>query len=325
MRRRAFIAGLGAAASAWPVIGRTQQAPARIGFLASGAQASSQPLLDIIREGLQGHGLAEGRDYLLDTRYAEGRYERFPDFARELAASGARVLLANTIASVRAAQRVMPPVPVVMLAINDPVGAGLVASLAKPGGRTTGMANLNEDITPKLLEYMRAVLPQAALMAALFNPANPTNPVFVDKLGATAGAMGFRVVPFALRSRDELPEVFASLAAQRPDALQVITDSATLDLSDRISALALSHRIPAFGTSLEFAKAGGLMSYGTSRRHTFLRATYFVKKILDGVPPGELPVEQPTQLELWINLKTAAGLHVSVPNSVLALAHQVIE
>src|SRR5260370_34275330 len=273
MRRREFIGLAGVTAAAWPLVAHAQKAPIRIGFLASGAavSATSAAQIDAIIRGLADNGLIGGRDYLLESCFSAGNYERFPGLARELAQAGARVILVNTIASVRAAQNVTPPVPVVMLAINDPVGTGLVASLARPGGYTTGMATLNEDLTPKLLEIQHEVIPNAKTIAVLFNPANPTNPVYVDKLRAAAGAMGMTVLPVGLKSPDELDSIFSTLAAQHPDTLQLVADSGNLDLSDRIAALALAHRLPSFSTVTSYAEFGGLMAYCVSFRTPFVR------------------------------------------------------
>ena len=327
MRRRTFITLLGGAAAAWPLAARAQKAPIRIGFLASGAAGSlvSASTIDAIKQGLSDNGLFEGRDYVLETRFAAGNYERFPEFARELAQAGARTILANTIASVRAAQNVTPPVPVVMLSINDPVGAGLVASLARPGGYTTGLGTLNEDLTPKMLELQREVLPKAMTIAALFNSSNPSNPAFLGNLRTAAGAIGITVLPVELKSPDTLDAAFSTIAARRPDALQILPDSGNLDLSDRIGALALAQRLPSFATTPVYAEFGGLMAYGASRRQLLIRSGYYVKRILDGAKPGDLPVEQPTQIELWINLKTAKALGISLPQTLLATADKLID
>src|SRR3954451_7329651 len=184
MRRREFIGLAGGATAAWPLTARAQKVPVRIGFLASGAAGSANSTLQIenIKQGLRDHGLVEGRHYVLDAQFAAGDYELFPDMARKLVQAGARMLLVNTIASTRAAQNVNPPVPVVMVAINDPVGTGLIASLARPGGYTTGMATLNQDLSPKTIEFQLEVAPKATVIAALFNPANPSNPRILDKV-----------------------------------------------------------------------------------------------------------------------------------------------
>ena len=245
--------------------------------------------------------------------------------ARELAQARVSVILTNTIASVRAAQSLNPPVPVVMLSINDPVGTGLVASLARPGGHTTGMATLNEDLTSKLLEFQRAIVPRAKVIAALYNPANPTNLKFLEDLHGRAGAMGISVLPAELKSPDALDAVFSAIAARHPDTVQVIQDSGTLDLMDRIAALALAHRIPSFANSSLLVEFGGLLAYGASRTKLHRRSAYFVKRILEGANPGDLPVEQPTQIELWINLKTAKALDLNIPLQLQQFASEVIE
>ena len=326
MRRRDFIGIVGSAAT-WPVAAQAQRPAVRIGFLYSGAANSFVALARsrAIREGLRDNGLIDGRDYTIEARFAAGHYERFPELAKELAQAGVSVIFANTIASVRAAQLLVPPLPIVMLPINDPVGAGLIASLARPGGYTTGLASLNEDLTLKMLEYERAIVPKATLLAALFNPANPSNPKFVDQLRSRASAFGVSVRPVALQSLDGLDAAFATIMEHSPDALQVIADSGLLDLSDRIAALALANRLPSFASSPIYAECGGLLAYGFSSTNFYARAGYYVKRILDGANPGDLPVEQPTRIELWINLKTGKALGLNIPMNIQELADQVIE
>jgi putative tryptophan/tyrosine transport system substrate-binding protein len=327
MRRRQFLGGLVGAAMGLSREAAAQKPLPRIGFLASGAAASinSEAQVMTIKHGLEANGLLEGRDYVFEPRFAGGQYERFPELARELLQAGARVILVNTIASARAAQSLVPPVPVVMLSINDPVGAGLIASLARPGGHTTGVATLAEDLTPKLLEFQRMILPKATSIATIYNPANPTNKAFLDDLSRRAGALGMSVSGVELGTRDELEAAFATLATRRPDVLHVISDSGLLDLSDRIAALALMHRFPTFSTNPSFAGFGGLVAYGASREWLVLRATWYVKRILEGANPGDLPVEQPSKFELWINLRTAKALDLVMPESLLGIADKVIE
>jgi putative tryptophan/tyrosine transport system substrate-binding protein len=327
MRRREFITLLGGSAAAWPGVLFGQKAPIRIGLLAAGAAASANSAVHIaaIKRGLRENGLIEGQDLVLESRFAEGNYERFPELARELVQAGVRVILVNTIASVRAAQNLTPPVAVVMLAINDPVGTGLIANLARPGGHTTGMATLNEDLTPKLIEFQREIIPKATTIAALFNPANPTNPKFIANLRTAADPMGMQVLPVALKAPAELDSVFAALVAQHPDTLQLVADSANIDLMDRIAALAIAHRMPSFSTITNYAEFGGLMAYGISLQDLIVRASFFVKRILDGAKPGDLPVEQPTKIELAINLRTAKALGLSISPTLLSRADAVIE
>ncbi len=326
MRRRDFLRITGILALL-PLGVRAQKSPARIGLLASGAATSlyTQNLVKAIKQGFFEFGLVEGRDYSLQSRYAEGKYERFPALAEELAQAGVTIILAHTIASVRAAQRLNPPIAVVMLSINDPVGAGLVASLSKPAGNTTGLANLEEGLTTKLLEFQRIIVPTARTIAALFNPGNPTHSYFLKDLQAQAEIFSMKLLPAELKTPDALDDVFTELAAQRPDTLQIMSDSGIFDLSDRIAALARMHRIPSFATLPEFVGSGGLLAYGASRRRLFVRSGYYVKRILEGSQPSDLPVEQPTRVELSINVRTAKALNLVIPPTLLARADEVVE
>lgn len=327
IRRRILIAALGATATAWPAIARAQKPPARIGFMYSGSatSAASERVIRIIKQGLADNGLSEGRDYLFDVRFADGDYQRFPAMARELARAGAKVILASTIPSVRAAQQLDPPVPVVITVVLDPVGNGLIDSLAHPGRHTTGVALLNADLTSKLLEIQRTVLPNAKVVGALYNPASPAGLVALQKLQAKAPSLGFAVAPFALRLPEELDGVFAAIAAQPPDTLQIITDAAVLDFAPRITDLALRQKLPTFAESRGVPDGGGLLSYGPQLKALFLRAASFAARIVRGGNPDDLPVEQPTLIELVINMKTAKALGLAIPPTILARADEVIE
>jgi len=326
MNRREFIALLGGAAVTFPFASLAQKVPIVIGFL--GGQASPPPndaQRNAILQGFSDNGLIEGRDYVFEPRFTGGDDERFPELARELVRLNVRMILANTPAGARAAQRLDPPVPVLLTLMNDPVGAGLVASLAHPGNHTTGTASLNEDLTPKLLEFLREIVPKATVLAVFFNPSNPTNPAIMDNLRANAHPAGITVIPLALKPRDDVDAMFSALAARRPDALQIIGDPAVGELRYRIAALALAHRLPTFSTSQLFAEAGCLVSYGASVNKGLRRMGYYVKKILDGANSGDLPIEQPTGVELTINLKTAKALGIEISPTLLTRADQVIE
>jgi putative tryptophan/tyrosine transport system substrate-binding protein len=326
MKRREFITLLGGIASAlWPLPLVAQQKPLSIGFLGAGAADTTAPLVEAMKQGLRENGMVEGKDYVLEPRWAEGNYDRFPAYARELIEQGARVIIVTTISAGRAAQRASSVVPIVMANINDPAGSGLVASLARPGANTTGLATLNQDLTPKLLEILQNVLPKASSIAVLFNPANPSNVVFLGRVRGVAGPLGIKVGDFAVNMPGELNPAFDAIALQRPDAIVVIPDAATLDLAVRIAALQLQHRIPVLSTDSDLTNAGGLISYGSSRRENYRRSAYFVKKVLDGVKPADLPVEQPTRILLSVNLKTAKVLGRDVPPALLARADEVIE
>ena len=327
MKRRDFIRLVGGTAAAWPLAGRAQKAPFRIGFLAAGSatSATAKAVTAEINDGLRANGLIEGRDYVLEQRYAAGHYEQFPDMARQLAQTGSDVILVNTISAVRAAQQLVPPVPVVMLSINDPVGTGLVANLARPGGHTTGMATMNEDVAPKMLEFQQTIAPRAKTVAVLFNPVNPTNPPMVDNIRAQANARGMTVLPVVLRTPEGLDAALSEIAAGKADAIQLVADSSNLDLGDRVAGFAIERQLPSFATWPALAEMGVLLAYGPSRRKLFVRAGYYVKRILDGTDPADLPVEQPSQIELWINLKTAKLIGITFPPTLLAVADEVIE
>jgi putative ABC transport system substrate-binding protein len=324
MRRRHFLAALGSAAVTWPYAARAQKAPARIGILANGAATSLNSAYQIrtIKRGLEDNGLVEGRDYIFEPRFAAGHDERFPQLALELAQAGVAVILANAIPAVRAVHQLAPPLPVVMISIRDPIGTGLVASLARPGGHTTGTAMSGEDLTQKMLEFQRAILPQSRSIAVLNNPESPA---LLQNLRMHAGALGVSVQPIGYQSRDELETAFSTFAPKRPDAVWVISDSGTTDLSDRVAALALAHRLPTFSNVPEFARQDGLLAYGVPREPLYFRSGYFVKRILEAADAGELPVEQPSRVELWVNLKTAGKLELAMPASLLATADKVIE
>jgi putative ABC transport system substrate-binding protein len=324
MNRREFI-GVVAGAVVWPISARAQPKTVIIGFLGAGAADTSKHLIGALKQGLRENGLAEGKDFVLELRWAEGLYERFPAFASDLVDRGAGIIIVNTIAAGRAAQRATSVIPIVMATMNDPVGSGLVAGLARPGGNTTGLATLNEDLTPKLVDLLHELLPEALTIAVLFNPANPSNPLYLESARIQAGRLGIEVKDYAIKSPSDLESTFGAIASQRPDGLVVIPDAAIVDLRVRIAALALQHRLPVISTDPEQTGAGGLISYGISRRESFRRSAYFVKKILDGAKPADLPVEQPTRVQLSVNIKTAKALGLTVPPSLLALADEVIE
>ncbi len=325
MKRRKFVTLIGGAALAWPFAVRAQQTIAGVGFLGAGTAETTAPLLEALKQGLRENGLVEGKDYVLELRWAEGNYKRFPAFAHELVDQGARVIIVTTIAAARAAQRTTSIIPIIMASLNDPVGNGLVANLARPGGNTTGMATLNQDVTPKLVEFLHTFLPNATTIAVFFNPANPSNLTYLDSVRVRAAPLGIAVHDFVASTLNEINAAFGAMAARRPDALLVVPDAAILDLGARIAALALQHRIPVVSVDADLTRAGGLISYGLSRRETYQRSAYFVKKVLDGVKPADLPVEQPMRILMSVNLKTAKALDIDMPLAILLRADEVIE
>ena len=325
MRRRAFIASLGALASSVTLSALAQRRAARLGFLGTGSADTSAIFVAALQQGLRENGLLEGRDYELDIGWAEGRYERFPELAKQMVDRHVNVILATTISAVRAAQGATNSIPIVMTSINDPVGAGLVKSLAQPGGNTTGLASLAEDVTTKLLELLHATIPSAKDVAVLLNPANPSNPRMFDGLKGRTGTSDINVRRIEVSTPEELDSAFAGLAKNPPDALLVLPDFMLIDQRNPIATLALRSRLPLITNVPEYTDAGALVSYGAPRRENYRRSARYVKRILNGTKPAELPVEQPTDIEFSINLKTAKVLGVQVSDALLARAHRVIE
>lgn len=324
MRRREFIT-LVSGAAAWPLVANAQKKPARIGFLGAGGATGMAIFVEALKDGLRENGLQEGRDYVFDFGWAEGDYDKFPALAEAMVKNNDAIIVATTISAVRAAQLASNKIPIVMASIIDPVGAKLVESLARPGGNTTGMANLAEDVNTKLVELMQDLLPTVNKAGVLLNPANPSNRVILAKLEKLLSAQAIQVFPAETRSRQEFDSAFAALERERPGALFIMPDNLLLDARERIAALALRYRIPVITNQPEYTDAGALISYGPPRRAVYRRSAYYVKRILDGAKPADLPVEQPTQMELSINLKTAKELGISIPYSFLSRADRVVE
>jgi putative tryptophan/tyrosine transport system substrate-binding protein len=325
MRRREFITLIGGTAAAWPLGARAQREAALIGFLISGSAGSFAIFVDAFKQGMRDNGMVEGRDYVLDLRFAEGDYRRFQTLAAEVAKRKPAVIVVTTITAARGAQRASSTIPIVMTGLIDPVGQGLIASLARPGGNTTGLANLAQDVTPKLVEILRSTFPAIKVIAMLFNPANPANRKLSEAIPTQASSIDVTIRLVEFKTAGELDATFAALTQQPPEALVVMSDAALYDLREPISALALKHRLPTIAYVPEFTDAGALMSYGPPRQAMYRHAADYVKKILAGAKPADLPVEQPTQVELSINLRTAKALGITIPDTVLARADRVIE
>ncbi|MBR0697902.1 ABC transporter substrate-binding protein [Bradyrhizobium lablabi] len=327
MDRRGFLRFAGGAAFMWPLTAFAQKAPVVIGFLGGQPQPPSRDPRGIaLLQGFADNGLVIGRDFIFEPRFTAGDDARFPEFARELARLNARIILANSPAGVRAAQRLEPAVPVVMTAMTDPVAAGLVNSLAHPGNHTTGTASLNEDVTPKLLEFIREILPKANALAVLFNPSNSTNAPMVNNLQAKANSLGISVTRYALRSSGDLDPLFSMLTSKPPDALQLISDATVNEfLSGRIADYAIANRLPSFSSNESSFENGVLLTYGASTLKILRRTAYYVRRILDGAIAGDLPIEQPTGFDLFINAKTAKAIGIEIPATLLARADRIIE
>ena len=307
------------AAPAWA------QSPPRIVFIWPGNATSELPRSSAFKEGMRENGMVEGQHYVLDERYADGKYERFPVLTEELLALKPAILMVNTIASVRVAQQATKTVPIVFVATNDPVGSGLIASFARPGGNTTGLSTQNEDTLIKNLQLLRELNPRAKRIASLVNPGNPSGPKLFEHLRATALGFGIDAMAFDVASPQGLDAAFSAIRQYRPDAFLAMPDAMLFSVRERIAAFTLENRIPHFTTSRESAAAGALISYGFVQRDQFRRSAIYVKKILAGAKPADLPVEQPTRFELIINMKTAKAIGVTIPQSLLLRADEVIQ
>ena len=302
------------------------QAPARIAWIGPGSASGHTSRLAAFKDGLREQGMLDGQHYVVDERYAQGKYERLPALTAELLERKPAVIMVTTLASVRAAQQATRTVAIVFVNTNDPVANGLIASFARPGGNTTGLTNQAEDTMAKYVELLREVLPRATRVAVLSNPGNASTSKLFDQVRAAAGGFGISARLFEAASPEGLDAGFSAIAQHRPEALLVISDAMLIDQHARISEFALMHRMPLFAPTAEFVASGSLIAYASSRVAAYRRAAVYVKKIIfEGVKPADLPVEQPTKFELTINLKTAKALGIVIPQGVLLRADEVIQ
>ena len=326
-RRRLLIA-LGAGALAAPVASFAQQQPARfarIGFLGNSTAALEANLVGPFREGLRDLGYAEGRNVLIEYRWAEGKYERFPALIAELIAMKVDVMVTAGTPGSLAVKKAATSVPLVMVAVGDPVGVGLVASLARPGGNITGLSSIAPELEGKRLELLREVNPELSRVAIFWNPLNAFHTIAMKQVRAAAQAMRISMLPLAVGKAEELEGAFAAIVKERPDALFILADRIFLHSRARLIDFAAKNRLPSVNAYRELVEAGGLMSFGPSYMDMHRRAAYFVDKILKGAKPADLPVEQPATFDLVINLNAAKALGLTIPQSVLFRATEVIQ
>ena len=328
MKRREFITLLGGAA-AMPLAARAQQGGKlwRIGYLSGIARPPSlqASYFGGFLEGIRELGYIEGRDYLVEWRFADGHYERFPDLAAELVRLKVDVIVVAASAAIRPVQQATGTIPTVFSYSIDPVGNGLVTSLARPGGNTTGLSSSLEDIVAKHVELLAMAVPGLSRIAVLVDPSNPNHPEALKKAEAAASLGGLAIIVVEARTSDELESSFRAMREHGVGALVALPDSLFTNSRRRIADLALSTRLPSVFAERDFVEAGGLMSYGESLRDFNRRAAAFVDKIFKGAKPGDLPIEQPTRFLLVINLKTAKTLGLEIPPMLLARADEVIE
>jgi putative ABC transport system substrate-binding protein len=329
MQRREFITLLGGIAITWPLVARAQQPIVpRLGMLMPGSSAHSGTILEPFHRGLLDLGYIEGKNIVIERRYADGDVERLPDLAAELIKLKPDIIVAWSTPAALAAKQGTKTIPIVAAVMADPVGDGLVASLARPGGNITGTTFLGPELVAKRLQLLREVVPKLSHVAALWHPdAYPKDTMagMSKEIETSARTLGlhFQFVPAA--NADDLESAFSTIIKERVEAFIVLPSPTLFSQYKRIVTFAASNRLPAIYQAREFVDAGGLMSYGSNLADLFRSAGPFVDKILKGAKPSELPVEQPTKFELVINLKTAKELDLTITREFLLIVDEVIE
>ena len=323
--RREFVMLLGGAIALRPRVVRAQPAMRVIGVLASNAPADFEPFVPAFRQGLEQHGFVEGRNVRIEYRYANGHYDRLSGLATELIRIPVAVLVATGITAGLAAKTSTSTIPVVFHTGGDPVKAGLVASLARPGGNVTGVMSLNKILVPKQLELLHELVPKADVLAFLVNPNNGVVGFDLSNMREAAQAKGLRLHVLEARNATEIDAAFTALVQLRASALIVQVDPFLEGRHEQLAGLAVRHAVPAIAAYPEFAAAGGLMTYGTNRVDAYRLEGNYAGRLLKSERPTELPVQQSVTMETVINLKTAKELGITVPSSLLLRATQIIE
>ena len=326
MRRREFITFLGSGTVVWPLVARAQQATKlpTIGFLGAATPAVASQWVNAFVKRLAELGWIDGRTVAIEYRWAEARTERYTEIAAELVKLKVDVIVTWASAPVLAAKKSTALIPIVFAAQMDPVGAGVVASLARPGGNVTGMSIQQTDTAGKRLELLREVVPNLGRLAIMANVGAPGAVLEMREVDATARTLGLEVTTREIRQAEDIAPAIEELKS-RADALYVATDPLVFNNRIRINTLAQGARLPTIYGAREYVDAGGLMSYGPNWTDLFRRAAEQVDKILRGAKPADIPVEQPTKFDLIVNLKTAKELGLTVPPSLLGRADEVIE
>ena len=328
MRRRELLSLLGGAVLARPAAAQTGRAagsPAVIGMMSPFTRADTEPWHEAFRQALRERGWVEGTNIRFEYRYGDGRNEILPDLVADLIRQKPDVIVVSVNTDARPTAAATKTIPIVMAAPGDPVAIGLVASLARPGGNVTGLSQMATDLAAKRLQLLKEVAPAISRIAVLWDPRNPVSSLAWQEMQQPARQLGLALHSVELRDIAELDAALARIVVARDDALLPLPSPIFVVNEARLADFALKHRLPSMFHLPEFARAGGLMSYGPDRAELFRRAAAYVDKILKGANPAELPVEQATKFQLVINLKTAQALGLAVPQPLLARADEIVE
>jgi putative tryptophan/tyrosine transport system substrate-binding protein len=322
MRRREFITLLSGAV-AWPLDALAQQPGKvwRMGFIAHGHET----FYDALFEGLREYGYEEGRNLIIERRYARGQAERFKEFAAELVRLNVDIIIVVTTPAALAVKNATKTIPIVHPNAIDPLNTGLIASLAHPGGNLTGGAQLTAEVSAKRLEILKKVVPGLSRAAALWNPGNSAIVFSWKETQDAARALGIALQSHEVQGPKDFGAAFAAIAEERPDALLVLQDAVTMQQRNEIIDFAIQKRLPSMFQEKGWAAAGGLISYGENLSSMYRRAAYFVDRIFKGAKPADLPVEQATKFDMVLNLRTAKAIGFTFPDSILVLADEVID
>jgi ABC-type uncharacterized transport system substrate-binding protein len=328
-RREFFVAGgAGLCLLAVPLASLAQRPPSkvpRIGYLDFVSSDFARIRVDGLRAGLRELGYVEGKNVVIEYRWGDGKYERLPGLATDLAQLKVDIIVAAGTQAIQAAQKATTSIPIVMAATADPVAAGFVASFSRPGRNITGLSNISADLSSKYLELLRVAVPRLSRVTVLVNPTHPNHPSFSKNIQATVQTTGVKVSPVQAGTASEIDAAFAAIKHERGGALIVLPDGFFFAQARRIAELAAQQRLPTMFWTREPVESGGLMSYGQNIAEHYYRAATYVDKILKGAKPADLPVEQPTKIELVINLKTAKAIGLTIPQDLLFRADKVIE
>jgi putative tryptophan/tyrosine transport system substrate-binding protein len=324
MRRREFITLLGAAVAAWPLAARAQQAVSisRIGILWPGASLPAPPRMESFRQGLRELGYVDGQNVVIELRYAQGGLQQLPELAAELVRLKVDVIQASGDLAPRVAQQATTTIPIVAMS-DDILGAGLIASLSRPGGNTTGLTILSPELSVKRLELLKELVPRLSRVTALWDPTTGTSQVAMTE--GAARSLNLKLQVLEVRRRDDVPEAIRAARNSQAEAINIFSSPLLASLAPEIISFAAEYRLPAIYQWREHAEAGGLISYGPSLAAMFRQAAGIVVKIIKGTKPADLPVEQPTKFLLVVNAKTAKSLDLTIPPSIMLRADEVIE